>query len=183
MWHATYMQVNQVNSWFLVVKSQIANLTLDPSFGHNLCFKYSNGMCKLIFDMYVLRAFQWCKELFKPMSFDHYNCFLKIQKSIRTPIPKMGAHLGVCGFIPSHPCTLLGAWNVIPRVHFQLTPFASFCLGCKPKAKVTTLRVCGLNPSHILTLSTCTFPCPYFVREPKAKVVIIILKCKKLSWP
>jgi hypothetical protein len=36
------------------------------------------------------------------MSFDPYNGPLKIQESIGTPTPKMGAHLGVWGFIPSH---------------------------------------------------------------------------------
>jgi hypothetical protein len=44
------------------------------------------------------------------MNFDPSNCFLKIWDSIGTPIPKwtgtqtlkMGVHLGVCGFNPSH---------------------------------------------------------------------------------
>jgi hypothetical protein len=43
------------------------------------------------------------------MSFDPYNCSLKIRESIETQTPKVGAHLGVCGFIPSHPPTHLGA--------------------------------------------------------------------------
>jgi hypothetical protein len=41
--HATYTQGNRVYSWLLAVGSQIVNLTPDPSFGHNLCFKCSNG--------------------------------------------------------------------------------------------------------------------------------------------
>jgi hypothetical protein len=41
------------------------------------------------------------------MSFDPRNRLLQIQKSIETPTPKVGAHLGVCGFIPSHFPTLL----------------------------------------------------------------------------
>jgi hypothetical protein len=45
-----------------VVGSQIANLTSDPSFGHNLCFKCPNGQCKPILDIYVLIAFQWYKK-------------------------------------------------------------------------------------------------------------------------
>jgi hypothetical protein len=32
MWHTTYAQGNQGNSWLLVVGNQIANLTSDPSF-------------------------------------------------------------------------------------------------------------------------------------------------------
>jgi len=36
------------------------------------------------------------------MSFVLSNYFLKIRESIGTPIPKMGVHLGMCGFIPAH---------------------------------------------------------------------------------
>ncbi len=73
-----------------MVGSQISNLTPGPSFGYNLCFKYSSGSCKLILDIYVPRSFQWYKELFNPMNFDPYNCPLKIWKSIGTLIPKVG---------------------------------------------------------------------------------------------
>ncbi len=40
------------------------------------------------------------------MSFDPYNCFLKIQESIGILTPNVGAHLGVWGFIPLHFLTL-----------------------------------------------------------------------------
>jgi hypothetical protein len=43
------------------------------------------------------------------MNFDPYNWHLKIHDSIETPTFKMGAHLGVCGFIRSNSPTLLGA--------------------------------------------------------------------------
>jgi hypothetical protein len=43
MFHATCTQLNRVDSKLLMVGTQIANLTPDPSFGHNLCFKCSNG--------------------------------------------------------------------------------------------------------------------------------------------
>ncbi len=94
------------------VRSQIGNLTRNPSFGHNLCFRYSNGSCKPILNIYVLIAFQWYKELFNPMSLNPWNSFLKIWKSIGTLISKVGIHLGMWGFIPSHSPTLPGAWNV-----------------------------------------------------------------------
>jgi len=97
------------NFGLLMVRSQIGNLTPGPSFGHNLCFKYPNGSCKLILNIYVSRSFQWYKELFNLISFGPCNFPLKIWKSIETPTPKVGAHLGVCGFIPSHFPTLLGA--------------------------------------------------------------------------
>ncbi len=95
---------------------------------HNLCFKYPNGSWKTILDIYVPRAFQWYKELFNPMNFDIYNHPLKIQESIETPTPKMGAHLGMWGFIPSHFPTLPRAWNVTPRLHSWLAPLLALAL-------------------------------------------------------
>jgi hypothetical protein len=112
MWHATCTQGNRVDSWLLMVGSQIANLTHGPSFDHNLCFRCPNGSCEPILDIYVPRSFQWYKERFNPMSFDPRNCFLKIWKSTETPTPKVGAPLGVWRFIPSHSFALPGAWNV-----------------------------------------------------------------------
>jgi hypothetical protein len=108
MSHATYTQGNWVDSWLLVVGSQTANLTLGLSFGHNLCFRCPNGSCKPILDTYVSIAFQWYKELYNPMRFDPYNCSLKIQESIGTPTPQVGAHLGVWKLILSHSPTFLG---------------------------------------------------------------------------
>jgi hypothetical protein len=57
MWHTTCTQLNQGDSWLLMVENQIGNLIFDLSFDHNLCFKYSNGTCEPISDIYVLRAF------------------------------------------------------------------------------------------------------------------------------
>jgi hypothetical protein len=113
---------------------QVDNLAIGPSFGHNLCFKCPNGSCEPILDIYILRTFQWYKELFNSMSFDPYNRPLKIQKSIGTPTPKMRAHLGVWGFIPSHFPKFPRAWNVTPRLHFWLAPLQAFAL-------VTSLRL------------------------------------------
>ncbi len=48
MWQATCKQVNKSDLWLLVVGNQIGNLTPNPSFGHNLCFKYLNGSCEPI---------------------------------------------------------------------------------------------------------------------------------------
>ncbi len=95
MLHATCTQRNWVDSWFLVVEIQIANLTLGLSFGHNLCFRCPNGWCKLILNIYVPRAFQWYKECLKPLRFDPYNCPLKIRESTETPTPKVGPLGGV----------------------------------------------------------------------------------------
>jgi hypothetical protein len=133
MSHATCTQGNQGDSWLWMVRNQIANLTLDPSFGHNLCLKCPNGSCKPTFDIYVPRTFQWYKEIFNQMGFDPCNCSLKIQESIETPTPKMGAHLGVWVFIPSHSPTLLGTWDVTPGLPSWLVPLQAFALATNPR--------------------------------------------------
>jgi len=73
MLHATYKQGNRVDSWLLVVKSPTTNLTPNPSFGHNLCFKCPNGWCEPISDIYISISFQWYKELLNPLGFDPCN--------------------------------------------------------------------------------------------------------------
>jgi hypothetical protein len=124
MFHAIYKHENWVNSRLLVVGSQTTNLIPDPSFGHNLCFRCPNGQCEPTLDIYVPRAFHWYKKIFKPLSFDPYNCPPKIQESIGTPTSKWNS-LGVWGFIPSHLLTLPGVCCVTPG--FLLSPQL-----CKP---------------------------------------------------
>ncbi len=109
-----------------MVRSQISTLTPDPSFGHNLCFNYSNGSCKSILNIYISRAFQWYKEIFNPMNFDPWNCSMKIRNSIGTPIPKMGVHFGVCELIPSN------------SLAFSTCTFSCLCFSREPKVKVVT---------------------------------------------
>jgi len=55
------MHVIQGDSWLLMVRNQINTLTLGFFFTHNLCYEYSNGSCKPILDIYVLKNFQWYK--------------------------------------------------------------------------------------------------------------------------
>jgi len=59
--HSTYTHWSWVDSWLLVVGNQIASLTPDLSFCHNLCYRCPNDPCKPIFDMYTSIAFQWYK--------------------------------------------------------------------------------------------------------------------------
>jgi len=79
------------------------------------------------------KRFQWYKELFDVMGFDPCNRSLKIRESIGTPTPKVGVHLGVCDFIPSHFPTLLKAWNVIPEFHSRPTPSQALALVASQK--------------------------------------------------
>ncbi len=57
MSQTTYMQINQGKIWLLMVKSQIDSLIRDPSFGHNLCFKYSTWSCEFISYIYISIVF------------------------------------------------------------------------------------------------------------------------------
>jgi hypothetical protein len=120
-------------SRLLVVRSQIANLIPNLSFGHNLCFKYPNGSCKPSLNIYILRYLQQYKEFLNPMSFDPYNCTLKIWKSIKIPTPKVEIHFRMWGFIPSHSFTLPGTWNVIHGFHSWLAPSQALAWVVNPR--------------------------------------------------
>jgi hypothetical protein len=71
------------------------------------------------------------------MSFGPCNQPLKIRKSIGIPIPKVGVHLGVQGFIPSHTLALSGAWMWLLGSLLAHT-FVSPYFDHEPKAKVVT---------------------------------------------
>ncbi len=86
--HFTCTHRNRVDSWLLVVGNQIANLTPDPSFDHNLCCICPNGSCEAILDMYTSRPFQWYKE--------HCNRALSFRESRK--IPK--SHFRECEWRP-----------------------------------------------------------------------------------
>jgi hypothetical protein len=62
------------------------------------------------------------------MGFDPWNCSLKIWESIEIPTSKVGAHLGVWGFIPSHSLAFMGAWNVTPGLQTWPAPSQPFAL-------------------------------------------------------
>ncbi len=133
MWHTTCTQGNRGDFRILVVGSQIVNSTPNPSFGHNLCFRCPNGSCKPILDIYVSRAFLWYNERLNPMGFDPCNRSLKIWEFTETLIPKVGASLGVWGFIPSHSPTLLGAWDVTLGLLFWPAPLQALVLVVNPR--------------------------------------------------
>ncbi len=133
--HATCTQGNWVDSQLLVVESQIANLTPDPSFGHNLCFRYPNGSCELILDIYVSISFQWYIELFNPFGFDPCNCFLNIQESTETPLGLQLPNWKLFGSVRVHSLTLSLTLG-LPLLACNL---ANPCLGHEPKARVATI--------------------------------------------
>jgi hypothetical protein len=56
--HSPSARWKRVDSRFLVVGSQIANLTPGPSFAHNLGCRCPNDQCEAISDIYASRPFQ-----------------------------------------------------------------------------------------------------------------------------
>jgi hypothetical protein len=83
--HSTCTHQGWFDSRLLVVESQIDNLTLEPSFCHNLCCRCPNGSCEAIFYICALIDFQWYKERLKAMCFNSCNWTLKFWESHRTP--------------------------------------------------------------------------------------------------
>jgi len=156
MSHAIYVHGNRVDSWLLVVGSQIVNLTPGPSFGHNLCFRCPNVRCDPILDIYVTRPFQWNKKRLNPLRFDLWNRPLKIRKSIGTPTPKVEPFGGVKvhSLTPFHSQEYV-VWLPASFLAHNLT---NPCLGCEPKARVATLSIeqpgSRLHHQNQLTKST-----------------------------
>jgi hypothetical protein len=122
-------------------------LTLGLSFGHNLCLKCPNGSCEPILNIYILTIFRWYMKVFNPMGFGPCNHSLKIWESVGTLTPKVGAHLGVWGFIPSLSYTRR-SMKCDSQASLLARTFTSPCFGHEPKAKVATL---------VLTLFICLF--------------------------
>ncbi len=123
MSHTTYTQGNQVDSWLLVVGSQTTNLAPGLSFGHNLCLWCLNGSREPILDIYVSISFQWYKGILQ------CNGFWLLQSSTWE-----------CGCPFSHSPTL--------PISFLARALTNLCLGCKPKARVATLKMPQSYNSH-----------------------------------
>jgi hypothetical protein len=124
-------------------RNQIGNLSPGPSFSHNICFKYPNGSCKPILDIYVSRYFEWYKEIF--MNFNLWNHPLKIRESIRTWSPKVGVHLRVWGvhsltFSYTPKSMKCDSWTSL-LAHISASP----CLGHEPKVRVGTTTFCSFS--------------------------------------
>jgi hypothetical protein len=153
MSHATCTQVNWVDSRFLVVGSQIANLIPNLFFGHNLCFRYPNGSCKPILDIYVSIIFQWYKNLLDPLGFDPCNCSLNIRESTGTTTPKVGVPLGVWGPIPSHSLALMGTCGMTPRLPSWPATLQPLALVTSPRLRlrqlINTDQVSYVSLKHI----------------------------------
>jgi hypothetical protein len=98
MSHSQFGGREEVDSRLLVVGSQTASLTPDPSFAHNLGDICPNGQCEAIFDIYASISFQWHQELLNARFFGLCCQALNIRESRRTPTPHF---FQVLGFTPT----------------------------------------------------------------------------------
>ncbi len=145
MLHATWTQGSRVDSRLLVVASQTANLTPGLSFGHNLCFRCSNGSCESILDIYVWITFQWYKEVLKPLSFGLWNRALKIRESTRTPNSQSGSSLESVRVYYLTFSYTPRSMRHDSRASFLARNLATPCLGREPKARVATDQLMWQN--------------------------------------
>jgi len=94
--HSFCKRREEVDSWLLVVGSQIASLTPGPSFAHNLGCRCPNGSCEAILDIYTSRPFQRYKKNPNARCFDPCNQALSFWESQRIP----SSHFWECEFHP-----------------------------------------------------------------------------------
>ncbi len=87
--HSQFEGREKVDSWLLVVGSQTASLTPDPSFAHNLGYRCPNYQCEAIFYIYASRPFQWHQEHFNARCFGPCCRTPNIRESQRTPNPQL----------------------------------------------------------------------------------------------
>jgi hypothetical protein len=140
MWHATWKQGNWGDFWLLVVGSQIGNLTPDFSFGHNLCFKYPNGSCQPILDIYVPRVSNDIRNFLIQWVLTLVITLWRFESPLGFQFLKWGI-IWECG--GSFPHTLLHSQE--HEVWFPCSllacAFVNPCLGPEPKARVAIMRV------------------------------------------
>ncbi len=116
-------------------------MTFGPSFDHNLCFRCLNGSCKPILDIYVPRAFQWYKKLFKPSSLTPIITFWRFGNPPKLHLPKkeftwecegsfphtllhFREHaVWLLGFLLAHNLTSSFALVASPRLGLRQSPF------------------------------------------------------------
>jgi hypothetical protein len=129
MLHSSRRRHKEVDSRILVVGSQIANLTPNPSFAHNLGCRCLNGQCEAIFDIYVSRPFQWHQAHPNARCFSPCYRALNIRESRRTPNLQLFQVLGFTPTLGQSGVATRGA-SIYPVIHSSIRPVIhSFCHG------------------------------------------------------
>jgi hypothetical protein len=163
-----------------VVGNQIGNLILNPSFGHNLCFKYPNGSCEFILNIYVSKVFSNGIRIFLiQWVLTHAIVLWKFESPLKLQLPKWEP---IWECVRSFPHILLHSQEMKcdSRASFFACTFASPCLGHEPKARVVTLLaicltlVLGMYFCYIVLFLSC-FCNIYFLHCHDAHTVFFLL--------
>jgi hypothetical protein len=89
--HSQFEGREELDSRLLMVGSQTGSLTPDPSFAHNLGYRYPNDQCEAIFDIYASRPFQWHQEHLDERFFGPCCRALNIRSPGGLQIPNFGS--------------------------------------------------------------------------------------------
>ncbi len=106
--YSTCTHQDQVDSRLLVVRSQTASLTPDPSFNYNLCCICQNGSYEAILDIYTSRTFQRYEENLDAKCFTPIIAFWIFGSLRRSQVPFLGVWMATSHFPQSGVVT---AWN------------------------------------------------------------------------
>jgi len=168
-----FTHVIRNNSQLLWSGIKLNTSTPSPSFGHNLCCKYSNESHEPILNIFVSRTFQWYK-IFNPMNFDPSNCSL----NIRIPRDSKFQSGSPLGNVWARSITFfytLESVNVIPELRFWPSPFHAHYLGCEPMVRVVT-HIAFVTNHWILWGST--FFIAFMVRKGRPHMML----CDLFLW-
>jgi hypothetical protein len=126
-------------------------------------------------DIYIPRDFQWYKD-----------CKIQwvltptiVLSSIRTLTPKVGVHVGVWGFIPSHSLTLPRTWDVTPRLPSWPAPFQALALVMRPKLRLQHIVSIQRLP---LVLLRCYCIAKMFITVKTCFHLMINVSIRVMSW-
>jgi hypothetical protein len=162
MSHTFYSQVSQVDSWLFMVGIQIGNLTLDLSFGHNLCFTCPNEQCEPILNIQEL--FNDIKNVTSYWVLTPEIVLWSFRNPLRLHLPEWELPWeceGSFPHTPSHFLTLLGVCDVTLGLLFGSHPCDLFALTpgllfgpqpCNPFALVASpkLRLRQISNAHFV---------------------------------
>jgi hypothetical protein len=152
MFHASFGPIIKGDSWLLMVRSQIDILIPGLSFGYNLCCEYSNGSCKPILNIYVLKSFQWYKNfsiqwiLTPQITFWKFGSLQGLQfTKWESTWECVSSFLHI--FLHSQECD--------SQVALLARTFPCLCLGHEPKVRVVTIMniVLSIDPIQIQLIS------------------------------
>jgi hypothetical protein len=112
------------------------NWHFDFSFYHNLCYKYSNGSCDLILNIYISRSCLMVWWTLQSNEFWPLKLFSKDSRVHRDSSSQSESPLGsvwVHSFTFSY---ILGNVNVTFKLHFWSAPFQAFALIANPRLRL-----------------------------------------------